>query len=156
MIDEPRILQTTARRAAVIHVTCPRDQIRDVMGPGYSELMDTLKAQGLTPTGPWFTHHFKMDPAVFDFEICAPLDQPVKPAGRVKNGELPAARAAFTVHHGGYEDLPAAWAQFDAWISTNDHKPAEGLWEVYAVGPGSGDDASKWQTELYRPLQQPG
>ena len=47
------------------------------MGPGYQELMDTLTAQGIQPTGPWFTHHLRMDPEVFDFELGVPIAAPV-------------------------------------------------------------------------------
>ena len=73
MIDEPKIVQTKAVKMASIHVTVPREKIREAMGPGYQELMETLKAQGVAPTGPWFTHHFRMEPDVFDFEIAAPV-----------------------------------------------------------------------------------
>ena len=153
MIDEPQIVQTSAQKSAVIHVTCPRDKIREVMGPGYTELMATLKAQGITPAGPWYTRHFRMDPEIFDFEIAAPIAGEVKPAGRVVPGELPAARVVRTIYHGPYEELPGAWAQFDAWIAANGHEPDGSLWEVYRVGPESGGDPSTWQTELSRPLK---
>lgn len=153
MIDEPQVVQTSAQKSAVIRVTCPRDKIREMMGPGYSELMDTLKAQGITPTGPWYTRHFRMDPEVFDFEIGAPIAAGVKPAGRVVLSELPAARVARTVYHGPYEELPGAWGQFDAWLANHGHESDGSLWEVYRVGPESGGDPSTWETELNRPLK---
>jgi hypothetical protein len=31
--------------------------------------MAAVAAQGIAPAGPWFTHHLRMDPATFDFEI---------------------------------------------------------------------------------------
>src|SRR5689334_16267212 len=73
MLDKPTIVQTTAQKAAVIHLTIPRSKIQEEMGPGYNELMSALKEQGITPTGPWFSHHLRMDPAVFDFEIGVPV-----------------------------------------------------------------------------------
>jgi effector-binding domain-containing protein len=153
MIDEPKIVQTTDVHMASIHITVPREKIQEVMGPGYMEVMEALKAQGVSATGPWFTHHFKMDPATFDFEICVPVAQPVKPAGRVQPGEVKAARAARTVYHGPYEGLADAWGEFDAWMSQHGHTAGPDLWEVYSVGPESGPDSSKWQTELTRPLK---
>ena len=90
MLDEPTIVQTNVQKAAVIHLTIPRARIQEEMGPGYNELMTTLKEQGITPTGPWFSHHFRMDPAVFDFEIGVPVSADVQASGRVKQGELPA------------------------------------------------------------------
>jgi effector-binding domain-containing protein len=152
MIDEPKIVQTKAVRMAAIHITVPREKIREAMGPGYQELMETLKTQGVEPTGPWFTHHFKMQPDEFDFEIAAPVAAEVKPAGRVKPGELPAMRVAQTVYHGPYEGLPDSWMEFEAWITKNGHTIGPDIVEVYLVGPESGNDSSKWQTELSRPL----
>jgi effector-binding domain-containing protein len=153
MLDEPRIVQTAPQKAAVIHLTIPRDKIQEEMGPGYNELMTTLKEQGITPTGPWFSHHFRMDPAVFDFEIGVPVSAEVKPAGRVKAGELPAARVARTVYRGGYKGLGSAWGEFDTWLKTEGHDTAGDLWEVYATGPETGPDSSNYQTELNRPLR---
>lgn len=66
---------------AVIHLTVPREEVHNVMGPGLSELLATVAAQGMTPTGPWFTHHLRMAPDVFDFEIGVPVDAPISKSG---------------------------------------------------------------------------
>ncbi len=152
MLDKPQIVQTSVRRAAVIRITTPRDQGRSVMGPGMAELLATVRAQGIGPAGPLFSHHLRMDPGVFDFELGVPVTAPVTPAGRVVQGELPAAAVARTVYHGPYEGLGSAWGEFDAWIAAEGHTPAPGLWECYLAGPESGPDPSRWRTELNRPL----
>lgn len=152
MIDAPQIVQTTAVTTALIRLTIPREQIRAVMGPGLSELMAALRAQGIAPAGPWFTHHLRMDPATFDFEICLPVPRPVVPVGRVAPGRLPAATVARTVYHGPYEGLGAAWPQLDAWISAQGRRPAPDLWEVYLTDPQANPDPASWRTELNRPL----
>ena len=53
MIDTPQIVHTAAQSTAIIRLTVPRDQMRTVMGPGIDELMSTLRAQGIVPSGPW-------------------------------------------------------------------------------------------------------
>ena len=152
MIDTPHITQTAAQLTAYIHLTVPRNEIQNVMGPGIGEVMDAVTAQGIAPTGPWFTHHLRMDPDTFDFEICVPVPTLVAAAGRVKAGRLPAARVARTVYHGPYEGLGAAWGEFEAWIAANGHTAAPDLWECYVAGPESGPDPAGWSTELNRPL----
>jgi effector-binding domain-containing protein len=152
MIDTPEIVQTTPQLIAKIHLTIPRAQIREVMGPGIGELMAAVAAQGIGPTGPWLSHHLKMSPDTFDFEIAVPVRAPVTPVGRVVPGELPAARVSRTVYHGGYEGLGDGWGEHMAWIEKNGHTPAPNLWEVYLVGPESGPDASAYRTQLNRPL----
>ena len=153
MIDEPKIIDTTTQKAAVIHLTIPREKIGEVMGPGHNELMSTLKAQGITPAGPWFSHHFRMDPNVFDFEIGVPVSSEVTASGRVKPGELPATKVARTTYHGGYEGLGPAWGEFEKWLKDNGHAAASDLWEVYTAGPETGNDSTLYRTELNRPLK---
>jgi effector-binding domain-containing protein len=152
MIDTPCIVQTDAQPTACIHLVVPREEIRDVMGPGYRELMEAVAAQGVTPAGPWLNHHLRMDPGIFDFEISVPVTGPVSPVGRVGMSQLPAARVARTVYHGPYEGLPSAWAEFDAWIAAEGHTASAELWECYVAGPESGPDPATWRTELNRPV----
>ena len=150
MIDEPQIIQTTARLTAFIPVVIPRARIREVMGPGLEELKATVAGQGIEITGPWFTHHRRLDPDVFDFEISVPVAAPVSASGRVQGGEWPAMTVARTVYHGGYEGLGAAWEEFDERVGTHDHVLMPDLREVYLVGPSTHPDSAEWQTELVR------
>lgn len=152
MIEPPRIVEVETQRTAVIHLTVPSAEIQKVMGPGLSELMAAVAAQGVTPTGAWFTHHFRNPGDTFDFEIGVPVAASVSPAGRMRPGRLPAARVARTVYHGGYEGLGAGWGELEAWIAANGHSSAAELWEFYTAGPESGPDPASWRTELSRPL----
>ena len=152
MLDKPQIIQTTDQLTAVIHLTIPKDEIQNVMGPGIQELHATLAKQGIKPTGPWFTHHFKIMPDKWDFEICLPVSAPVKAAGRVIPGRWPAMKVARTVYQGGFEGLGEAWGELMDWIETNGHQPAEDLWERYLAGPESSPNPAEWRTELNRPL----
>jgi effector-binding domain-containing protein len=152
MIDTPTITRSAEQRTAVVHLTIPRAEIQRAMGPARDEVMSALAAQGVTPTGPWFSRHFRMDPATFDFEVGVPVSAPVAPTGRVTSSSLPAARVARTNYRGGYEGLGAGWGEFDAWIKREGLKHDGSLWEIYAAGPESGADPAGWRTELNRPL----
>jgi len=153
MIATPQILQTKAQAAAVIHLTVPRSEMMKVFGPAVGELMTALANQGVEPVGAVFAHHLKMSPDSFDFELGVRVALPVKVAGRVMPGELPAAKVAHTIYSGPYEGLPSAWGEFSKWIRANRHEPAETLWELYAVGPQSTPDPADWRTELFQPLR---
>src|SRR5262245_8754169 len=152
IIDVPMITETTPQLAAAIHLTIPRSEIRTAMGPGLNEIMTAVKSQGIGPTGPWFTHHLKMNSATFDFEICVPVSSPVSPVGRVVSREIPSVKVAKTTYQGPYEHLADGWRAFDHWVTASGHKPGPDLYECYAVGPESGSDATEWRTELSRPV----
>lgn len=152
MLETPQVTETTAQLTAVIHLTVPREEIREVMGPGIEEVMAVVASQGVGPAGPWFTHHLRMDPDVFDFEVGVPVTAPVAATGRVRPGRLPAVTVARTVYQGDYEGLGAAWGEFDAWIAAQGYATGPDLWERYLVGPESNPDPASWRTELSRPL----
>lgn len=152
MSDTPSIIQTERLLAAVLPITVSLNQIRTVMGPGLTELKQTLAAQGIAIAGPWYTHHFKPPAETFDFEIGIPIAQPVTAAGRVRPGEWPALRMVRTVYRGPYEGLPDAWKAFRQWIKESGLRTAAELWEQYAVGPESSPDPADWKTELSQPL----
>ncbi len=150
MIDPPRIVRMTPQHTAVLHLTIPRSQIQQVMGPGLQEVIAAAEAQGLNPVGPWYTHHFRLDPEVFEFEICVPVDRPFAPAGRVRPGEVLTATVARTVYRGPFEGLPDAWGEFSEWIETEGLATGPDIWEVYLSGPEVSGDPADWKTELNR------
>ena len=152
MIDTPQITQTTPQLTASIHLTIPRSEIRSAMGPALGELMTVVKAQGIGPTGPWFTHHLRMSPATFDFDVCVPVSAPVAAVGRVVPAAVPVVKVARTIYRGPYEGLGAAWSEFGGWIAANGHVAGPDLYECYVAGPESSPDPAQWRTELSRPL----
>ncbi len=152
MLATPQITATPAQLTACVHLSVPATEIQLVMGPGIMEVFAALAAQNITPAGPWFTHHSRRPTDTFDFDICVPVSEPVTPVGRVKPGELPAARLAQVVYSGPYEGLAVAWGEFCDWIAAAKLTPAEELWERYLVGPESSPDPANWRTELNRPL----
>ena len=153
MISPPQIIETTAQPAAVIHMKIPRNEMMQKFGPAVGELMATLAAQGVAPQSAVFAHHLTTSSEFFDFELGVKVSAPVKAVGRVKPGELPAAKVARTVYAGPYEGLFAAWGEFDAWMNANGLEKAPSLWELYETGPQTTPDPKGWRTELNRPLK---
>lgn len=152
MIERPEITETKAQPTAMIHLSVPRSEVHNVMGPAIKEVMDVVSAQGITPAGPWLTHHLKRPGETFEFEVCVPVTVPVKPMGRVRPGILPAATVARTVYHGSYSGLAEAWAEFMAWVEAEGHRPTAEFWECYLLGPESSPNAADWRTEFNQPL----
>ena len=154
MIDAPTITQASAQPTAVVHLTIPKDAIQREMGPAREEVMRTLAEQGATPSGPWFSRHFRMDPAVWDFEVGVPVAAPIAATGRVV--ELarcpPAAWRARTTAVATRDSVPDG-ASSTPGSATRDCGTEGSLWESYAAGPESGAEPAGWRTELSRPLR---
>jgi effector-binding domain-containing protein len=153
MLEAPPIItHVEAQDTAVVRLTIARSAIQSMMGPAIAEVRAALKAQGLSPAGPVFSHHFVMHPDTFDFEVGVPVATPVSPAGRVMAGQLPAGRVARAVHQGGYEALGASWGGLLHWVKAHGFKTAPDLWEVYLAGPDAHANPRNWRTELNKPL----
>jgi effector-binding domain-containing protein len=152
MLDTPQIVQTDEQPTAVIHIIVPRAEISMVMGPAIEEVISTLAAQNIAPTGPCFSYHLRAPSDTFDFEAGFPVGTTATPTGRVKMSRLPAARIVRTIYHGGYEGLTTAWGKFCAWIASAQLNVPDSFWECYTSGPESSPDPDKWCTELNRVL----
>lgn len=155
MLDTPKIVHTADKLTAFIHLTIPREEVRNVFGPGVGELLSTLSAQGITPVSTVFTHHLKITQDIFDFELGVQVNAPVVASACVKPGVWPAMKVAQTIYTGPYEGLPDAWGEFMRWIEAEGYMPAPDLWECYVFGPDSSPDPATWRTELNRPLLNP-
>lgn len=153
MIDIPEITETQPQSAVVIHVSVPRHEIRSVMPVAIREVLDTLSTQGLAPAGPLFDHHLITSEQTFDFEVGFPIASPVKPTGRVKNGELPGGLIARAIMRGDYKGLSVAWAEFHAWMKREGHISRGDFWQIFTAGPESSPDPANWRTELCLPLK---
>ncbi|MFO0692310.1 MAG: GyrI-like domain-containing protein [Polyangiales bacterium] len=153
MLEPPVVVELEPMTIATVRITVPRSEIVRAMGPGKAELLKVVASQGLETTGPWFTHHFRMDPAVFDFEIGVPVARPVVPEGRVVPGARPAMRVARTVYRGPYDGLGQAWGEFLVWVAKAGHVGTDELWETYELGPETSADATTYRTRLERPLR---
>lgn len=153
MISPPEILDLAAAQAAVVPITCAREDMPKVFGPAVQELFAVLGAQGIETVGAVFAHHLRMPPGQFVFELGVQVLAPVAASGRVQPGSLPAGRVAHTTYTGPYDGLHGAWSAFDSWMSTQDLAQAENLWEHYVFGPDKTENPATYRTELYRPLR---
>lgn len=138
MLENPHITDAQSQFAAVIPLMIPRHEMPQQMGPAIEELMQELARQQIPPAGPMFSHHFRMDAETFDFVVGVPVASVVAGNGRVRPGELPAARVARAVHRGPYEELGSAWGEFEAWIASTGLPTRADFWERYLSGPESG------------------
>jgi effector-binding domain-containing protein len=152
MIDESTIIDVPEYATAVVRVSTPRSEMREAMGAARRALHAGLAEQGISPAGPMFSHHFKMEPGIFDFEIGVPVDAVVTALGRLEPSRIPAAKMVSTIYHGGYEGLGEAWELFDDALDAQGLHIHEDLWETYLVGFDQSDDQSGFQTELKRSL----
>jgi len=152
MIDTPTILRTEPLHYACLRRQCQPADIGKIMGPCVQEVAAVLKAQNRTPSGAWFTHHFRRPIDFFDLEICFPVDTAIERHGEVYPAIWPAMTLARTIFHGNYSGMAGAWGQLEAWMKAEHHPGRSEFWERYLVNPNDTPTPDDWRTELNWPL----
>ena len=152
MIETPQLVHTNPVHYASVRKVVPPAEIGKIMGPSVQQVAAVLEAQGIAPSGPWFTHHYRRPIDFFDVEICFPTDKPIEASGDVHPGVWPGMTVARTVFHGNYAGLPAAWGELEQWMQAQGHNGGTEFWEVYTVNPNTDPAPENWRTELNWPL----
>ena len=148
MIEKPEVIGTKEQATASIHLTIPGRDMPKYMDPAIQEILKVLADQGVQPTGPMFSYHYRRPSDTFDFEIGFPVAKAIKPTGRVMNSKLPAEKVVRSVYQGPYEGLAQAWPALQNWVRENGHGEMGRFWECYLTNPGEVTDPKKYRTEL--------
>lgn len=128
------LVELQVEPVAVVRGHVSRQGIPAFLGGAFSEVLEVLEAQGLTPTGPPFGLFVPTGDG-FDVEAGFPAARAVRPAGRVEACELPGGPAARVVHRGDYGGVAAAYEAAAAWVTSHGYVAAGPPWESYLDGP---------------------
>ena len=150
MITKPELVTTSEVLSAAIHLTIPARDMPKYMDPAIQDIMKTLADQGMKPSGPMFSYHYRRPSDTFDFEVGFEVAKAINPpsGGRVMNSKLPAVQVARAVYTGPYEGLAQAWGELQKWVREQKHPETGRFWERYLTNPAEVTDPKKYRTEL--------
>jgi effector-binding domain-containing protein len=149
---EIEVRDLPAQPAVAIRDTATAKGIGPAMRELYPVVSAFLEKRGVEPAGPSFGVYYTFSEEEVDFEAGFPVSEPVEGEGRVGATELPATRAAVTVHVGPYTTIGQAHDALDRWIHEQGKDRPPAVREIYLVGPGDTEDSSAWRTEVVYPL----
>ena len=118
------------------------------------ELHATLTAQELAPAGPAggiyadeiFTDHRGQS------TIFIPCAGAVRPVGRVRPADIPAAELAVMTHRGPAADVDRTYGALGSYVTRHAIGVPGPIREYYLVGQRDTTDASQWRTEIGWPV----
>ena len=136
-----------------IRATTTMEEIKQVIGALFGEIMEYFTRNGLAPAGMPLTIYHEMDADRLEMECGMPVTSPVEGTERVRPGELPAGKVATVTHMGPYEQLGQTWSALMKWMEEEGLQAAGAPWEVYVTDPGEEPDQSKWRTDIFFPIR---
>jgi effector-binding domain-containing protein/uncharacterized protein YndB with AHSA1/START domain len=133
--------------------TASLSTIGQKLGMHYKRIGDVMKKQKLNMAGPPFTIYYTESKTNWELGAAIPTDKPGKADGPVKPGMIKAGNAVVAHYYGDYMKMSSAYEAIKKWITEN-HKTKNGApWEVYVTDPGTEKDTTKWQTDIYFPVE---
>jgi effector-binding domain-containing protein len=147
------IREVPRQHTAVVHVHCRPEAISATMGDSFGRVFAAIGKAGVPPAGPVFARYFDFGDDDVDFECGAAVEAPFPGDGEVQAGELGGGEAAVGMHTGPYDSLHETYRAMQAWIADQGRSPSKVMWEVYLSDPEHEPDPSKWQTEVYWPVE---
>ncbi|MGV3615606.1 MAG: MerR family transcriptional regulator [Fimbriimonas sp.] len=125
------------------------DQVGELLGAAYGEVMDCIHAQGGKLNGPCLAVWYSTPDMFTDEEVDAafPLEAPIPGNERVQTQTLPETEVATVVHHGPFEEFSACHRALTQWLSDNGCRLDGPYREIYH---SHGEEAST--TEVQYPF----
>jgi effector-binding domain-containing protein len=146
------IRSTSERATMAIRTTTALEQLPELMGACYAEIMQVLGSLGVQPAGPPFAVYYNMDMSNLDVEIGFPVAAPVEGRGRVKPGKIPGGKAVVAVHTGPYAELGETYDLLLAFVEKQGLTTESFSYEYYLNDPET-TPPEALQTEIYFPLK---
>jgi AraC family transcriptional regulator len=112
-----------------------------------------LASSGLQAVGQPLARYYRYDRDVVELDAGIRVTPGGEGNGVVAVKELPGGDVALGVHVGPYTKLKETYDALAAWLAQQGRTPREAPWEVYVTDPAAEPDSSRWQTEIYWPVQ---
>lgn len=135
MSYECEIVEASSQPMLVVRRRSSFEQMPQVLGQGWVEVMAVAAAAGAEPVGSPFAAFHTMDRSDFDLEIGFVFDRPVDGSGEVTAGEIPAAKTVHCTHTGPFDQLGAAYTAMHAWMADRGLEHDGPAYEYYLDDP---------------------
>jgi effector-binding domain-containing protein len=133
--------------------TC--DKVGDIMGIIFPEVQKYIADNKFECVGPPYAKYYLWDEKANKFVLEAGLPVKSKVAGkdRIFYVEYPKMKVATASHFGAYETLYFTYQEVEKYIKDNNLKQKGDPWEVYITDPEKEPDMSKWETQVFYPVE---
>jgi effector-binding domain-containing protein len=152
-ISDVQVIDLPAQPSIGMIDSSSLDKMEAKMTGLYQNLTTYLTRRNLEPTGPRFTIYYSWNPkGISKFACCLPVAEKTWGWKEYSYIELPQGRAATLTHFGKF-GTATPYLALDRYLKNNNLKMGNYMWEVYQKDITSEPDTSKWELQIYYPLQ---
>ncbi len=149
-----RIVNLKAQPSLTILDSTTISGIGDMLSRDFGAIMSYIQKKNIPIMGLPFAVYYNWDPTgTIVIRAGVPVPEGTKGHKNVEYFELPAGRAIFARHFGGYDTGKTHYA-IDDYVKAHGITNLENfIWEVYVTDPSTEPDSTKWETDIYYPLK---
>lgn len=154
-MKEPVITRVTLEPQPMLFIRrkVEQTQLQPCFAECFGKLFGHGMQNGLPITGNPIARYVSMGPGLWTVDSILPLASAAESAGEMQAGFLDGGDVVKAVHLGPYEELRESYIAVQTWLETQGLTPRSAHWEQYVTDPGEEPDPSKWQTDIYWPVQ---
>lgn len=143
---------TESKWLLTIRDTVAAEQIESIHQKLYEKIMGHMKTNDIEQDGaPMAIYHDWSDSSAV-IEAGIPITDSVETQGNINLRKSPTGKVITATHYGSYDRLPETYYSINEWIKKNGVMPIGPPWEVYITDPATEPDRSKWETNIYYPV----
>jgi effector-binding domain-containing protein len=154
MTSAIEIRQAPPQRLLAKKATCTHNDIAAAFGAAIKAVGDCYKASGAKMTSAPVAVYLAWRESDCDMAVGCKVEGNVTLTGGCEWLDVPGGPHAFATHLGPYDTLHETHTAIRKWCTTNGHKMVGPCWETYPIDPALESDSSKWQTDVYYPVDK--
>ncbi|WP_448627395.1 GyrI-like domain-containing protein [Geodermatophilus sp. URMC 64] len=130
------LVEHEPQRVAVVHGNVGNSEFDDFLARAFSEVRALLADQHRTAAGPPFAR-YRATRRGMDVEAGLPVEDGVRPSGRVTVETLPGGAMVTAPHHGDHDTVGFTYETLWEWLAGNGWVATGDPWESYVDLPGA-------------------
>lgn len=147
------ITEHPEQHTAGVREKVPMAGLTDFFSRAFTDTMNVLQAQGISPTGAPFGKYYGRPDAMVDVEAGFPVAAAITPAGAVAPGILPGGSVVEAIHVGSYDTMESTYSEIERYFADAKLTPGDVMWESYLTDPEAEPDPAKWRTQICWPTK---
>ncbi|MGY1604807.1 GyrI-like domain-containing protein [Geodermatophilus sp. SYSU D00815] len=128
------LVEHEPQRVAVVHGHVGNSEFDEFLTRAYGEVRALLDHQRLAAVGPPFAR-YRATGRGLDVEAGLPVEDDVRPAGRVTVETLPGGLRVTAAHEGDYGTVGFTYETLREWLAGNEYAATDDPWESYVDLP---------------------
>jgi len=136
-----------------IHDSVSIPTIGEKLAQNYAQIEIALAKQKLASSGSHFAIYYSDSQTNWEVDVAIPVEKPGKADGKVMPGERKGGNAVVARYFGPYMNMGSVYTGLKDYIAANKLTIVGAPWEEYIVDPTMEKDSTKWNTDIYFPIQ---